>query len=1605
MHHFKFSDATMVTFYATSNMKAGIAPAKVTSRSVNKIRKRIKKLDNASKTVKPRLKPHEARALRTPLATSYQLADAAEAIRIDLNHREKISSILAARKRSKTLDRKEEFRAKFAPPPTSEFSPIIRKTFKRCRNTSMDYQFYLKFHAFRQTREQFYLAPFAGFATKSVWEFDSLTQFKFKISGKIRTCSWPSYNKAFSSGNLIYCDQFLIAFNKVCPVPLKPKICPLKPDIVEIINDWYDDSEENKQIRRVLFQYMTSEDNAAPCQETAAPCQMMDGIKGVMNLLTDVSGDISEIAEAARIVKKFRESAEIIQPIDARSVKSMLAVLCASAATACSLQSPLPLVSGFLATYLMMPRKWQDDSYDKVLALFKSFFKELYDLGSDAIGAFDAPTHLAKFVSEFQGSGIGFDNLAAKAQSGSGWSITQIFQCLTGFFGEDLETRWAQYSMPIMQFFTGLLTIILAFTMGDFDLSVSGIVGYIKGHFGKVFRKMNYNNIIECFKGVFTIADDTLWMVLFGRTRADFTFEKTHGNLPEVMELYRTFLETTHPIEEVSTNTTSANLFAAMHLKMQKSKVSADRALSQQITDLLREGKHCYEKARITLNGSSDTRPTPACIMFHGTPNTGKTILTKHVGVDVANRALTDPELVKREARNCECTVEYGDCASSAGATATLKRDPKCCVPHRTFISEDTPEKDFMYVLNVDEKFWPGYYNQFICLSDEVFCMRDSEGKPDPTYDVINRAVNTAPWPLEMADCAEKGTAFFTSSLLLMTTNAKGGFVEPVSRNPENVEALRRRIHLSVKVEVVKTHKASIEQDGKWYHQTFNFGVSRQAEGRPAQTELDEVEVDRFRKWSGRDESAFCPEIYKLTVTEVIPGTDGGSKEYPPLLGANAFRDVCDKLFARFKKNSMRHKVKCVKTSSNLRKAAAAQAGSMIEIFEDAVEYQQDQEHEYADDEALLQLDDLSNNERIEREEMLMEEMLSQFKKRLDQERRAFLKPDSPAWARPNYFQEGLNKIMESSMNCYQKIGKVFSRERVLWMLKIGTMITGALLLIAIPVAYAWTRVECLFKDAMANGDVARVFSTRRCEKECTLCGSLNERNYKLVRDNRGPKNGNECYASVPEGRDYVRQIHEVFNKAKLPVGAKFIASIYNIEQKTFRTECFFNCFSHEFGKDCPHDMSPATAQVGHPTKKPRKKDVYDKLRGALQDQLDEEPSASRAIIATYSMFREKQIPTKCLDSLQAQIQEPTLYLVYACAITDLGQWCCKRESENPDYHCEDVTAKITLDDVFPHSAETAEHAIDMYDVLPVSDQNCISVETEHSRLRMQMEQRDRRLRTRCRNQKEMPVLRTDAFRKKIEFDQKIANNQVMITCQRCSASATGLFVVGTTLLINKHIYASCLSGKHDTHTLSYRRPYEDSTQVKEVGIVKVLQNGCDRDWVLVELDGACGNNYANIVGCFVREADVNKLKNRMLDGYVYQNPLVITNSFRKDNKMIKTYLPTANRMYPREDMTEREQLVSMHACGDPDGPPSYYKSQRIMTFTATNEYGWCGSPTILNNSGMSTIVGIHSAGKEVESHTSIVTFEELEDALTLVEEQHKITNTDFVSAGIRTRQ
>lgn len=89
--------------------------------------------------------------------------------------------------------------------------------------------------------------------------------------------------------------------------------------------------------------------------------------------------------------------------------------------------------------------------------------------------------------------------------------------------------------------------------------------------------------------------------------------------------------------------------------------------------------------------------------------------------------------------------------------------------------------KSQMYQRCVENVYWDGYNGQMITIYDDFLQMRDSIGAPNLELFEFIRGVGPFPYPLHMASISAKASTFFTSKVIIASTNNAHANIESIT--------------------------------------------------------------------------------------------------------------------------------------------------------------------------------------------------------------------------------------------------------------------------------------------------------------------------------------------------------------------------------------------------------------------------------------------------------------------------------------------------------------------------------------------------------------------------------------------------------------------------------------------------------------------------------------------------------------------------------------------------------------------------------------------------------------------------------------------------------
>nr|ANS71485.1 nonstructural polyprotein [Homalodisca coagulata virus 1]ANS71497.1 nonstructural polyprotein [Homalodisca coagulata virus 1]ANS71501.1 nonstructural polyprotein [Homalodisca coagulata virus 1]ANS71503.1 nonstructural polyprotein [Homalodisca coagulata virus 1]ANS71505.1 nonstructural polyprotein [Homalodisca coagulata virus 1] len=153
---------------------------------------------------------------------------------------------------------------------------------------------------------------------------------------------------------------------------------------------------------------------------------------------------------------------------------------------------------------------------------------------------------------------------------------------------------------------------------------------------------------------------------------------------------------------------------------------------------------------------------------------------------------------------------ETGQGKSTIVTTLALKLLSKICDAEGIDKAVINPD-NLIYARNVEQEFWDGYHGQLVSVFDDFAQHQDFAQVPNPELFEIIRAGNTFPYPLHMADIADKNTTTFQSRIVILTTNQKKPKVESLVAPEAFYRRIDQSYEVSFKPEVLTRQSKTVE--------------------------------------------------------------------------------------------------------------------------------------------------------------------------------------------------------------------------------------------------------------------------------------------------------------------------------------------------------------------------------------------------------------------------------------------------------------------------------------------------------------------------------------------------------------------------------------------------------------------------------------------------------------------------------------------------------------------------------------------------------------------------------------------------------------------------
>ncbi|APG76754.1 hypothetical protein 1 [Beihai picorna-like virus 85] len=360
---------------------------------------------------------------------------------------------------------------------------------------------------------------------------------------------------------------------------------------------------------------------------------------------------------------------------------------------------------------------------------------------------------------------------------------------------------------------------ILTFLSGVFNLACTGTVPaptHMLKHFANVGRAANgFKAVRDMFTWLYTYLAEIYYTTVYGLTRDEFDLIKTYPKLEQLWAASKIVREL--PKKTIDSSGDIANQILDIVSELQDYLYQATRVNSRintsLISTILKTIKDQSDWAKRSPARANTVRKEPIGVYLYGQPGVGKSVLTQVLTASFYRDYLKDTG------------VSFKD----------------CCFPRKAI-----------------NEHWDGYFGQPIVELDDLGNIKDSIVKPDTTYEEIQYMVNTAPYPLRMAELSQKGVTNFTSDLVLATANEP----KPDIVHMQNPGAIYRRFKIYAEVSIDPNYgePSGIDEHGNTY---YKFDEERTAQYLNTPVEqLDPLFVGHYRfhiytvEWNKKERNA-----------------------------------------------------------------------------------------------------------------------------------------------------------------------------------------------------------------------------------------------------------------------------------------------------------------------------------------------------------------------------------------------------------------------------------------------------------------------------------------------------------------------------------------------------------------------------------------------------------------------------------------------------------------------------------------------------------------------------------------------------------------------------
>lgn len=365
---------------------------------------------------------------------------------------------------------------------------------------------------------------------------------------------------------------------------------------------------------------------------------------------------------------------------------------------------------------------------------------------------------LMSLVSVFQGGEVSF---------GTGGNTERVAQSLVSDMYETAK------KLPELLPFAS----ILSFLCGIFSLLCTGTVptpSEMTKHFSAVGRaSQGFKAIKDMFVWIFDYLSEIYYTTVHGVSKEEYQFMKHYPDLEKLYAAVRIIEKFDTALIDSSADIANQIMTVTHQLTDYHTKAfrSSARNSAQFIASLLNRIKDQQKAAQCSPARCHTIRTEPFSLYLYGHPGVGKSVATEMLKASIFKEYL--------EPRG----VNFDNAA---------------------------------YARHIKSEYWDAYAGQPICVLDDFANTKDSQAKPDESLEELIYMVNTAQYPLHMADLNSKGITNFTSDFIIASSNQQYPHIVSLV----DPGAVYRRFHIWAEVTIDPAYGKPIGLDnqGNPYH-------------------------------------------------------------------------------------------------------------------------------------------------------------------------------------------------------------------------------------------------------------------------------------------------------------------------------------------------------------------------------------------------------------------------------------------------------------------------------------------------------------------------------------------------------------------------------------------------------------------------------------------------------------------------------------------------------------------------------------------------------------------------------------------------------------------